>query len=142
MKLGLTPAYRYRTTRCSPLEHRIYKRFDEPYFSARIRLSGIEPRHNNWDEESLMFAFHRLQARPERRKMMIVICDGQPNGDADHLIETVKWIEGFGCKLIGVGIDSDFIQEVYRNAVVVTDFRQMAEELLEILAHEFRPSSI
>lgn len=142
MKLGLTPAYQYRTTRCSPLEHRIYKRFDEPYFSARIRLTGIEPRHNNWDEESLMFAFHRLQARAERRKIMIVICDGQPNGDANHLIETIQWIESFGCKLIGVGIDSNFIQEVYRNAVVVTDFRQMAEELLEILAHEFRPSSI
>ncbi len=142
MKLGLTPAYRYRTTRCSPLEHRIYKRFDEPYFSARIRLTGIQPRHNNWDEESLMFAFDRLQARAERRKMMIVICDGQPNGDANHLSQTIRWIESLGCKLVGVGIEFNFVRELYSNAVVVTDFQQMAGEILEILANEFRPSSI
>jgi hypothetical protein len=142
LKLGLAPAYLYRDTRCSPLEHRVYKRFNDPYFAVRARLTKIEPRHNNWDEESLMFAFHRMQTRAEPRKVMIVICDGQPNGDADYLIKTVKWIEGSGCKLIGIGIDTTTIKEIYTHAVVVTDFRQMAEELLEILAREFRPSSI
>ena len=142
MKLGLTPAYLYRATRCSPLEHRIYKRFDEPYFTVRARLTEIEPRHNNWDEESLLFAFHRIQARAESRKIIIVICDGQPNGDAEYLIKTVKWIESSGCKLIGIGIDSTTIGEIYPHSVDVTDFRQMAEELLKILALEFRQSSI
>ncbi|MGW8249760.1 MAG: cobaltochelatase CobT-related protein, partial [Anaerolineales bacterium] len=46
MKLGLVPASDYRTMRCSPLEHRIYKRFDEPFHFARTRLTGSEPRHN------------------------------------------------------------------------------------------------
>jgi len=142
MNLGLAPAYLYRSTRCPPLEHRVYKRFDEPYFTVRARLTGIEPRHNNWDEETLWFAYHRIQARAERRKIMIVICDGQPNGDAEYLIKTVKSIESHGCKLIGVGIDTTTIREIYTHAVVVSDFRQMAEELLEILRREFRPSSI
>jgi cobaltochelatase CobT len=142
MRLGLTPAYQYRTTRCSPLEHRIYKRFDETYSSTRVRLTGIEPRHNNWDEESLMFAFQRLKARPERKKIIVVICDGQPNGDANHLIETARWIESQDCKLVGVGIGADFVRQIYRNAVVVADFRRLAEELLGILAREFRPSAV
>lgn len=138
MQLGLVPAYEYRTTRCSPLEHRIYKRFDEPFPIVRIRLTGIEPRHNNWDEEHLMFAFQRLQARSERRKVIIVICDGQPNGDANYLIETVKRIESAGCSLIGVGIGADFVKEIYSHPIVETDFRQLAQGLFQVLASEFR----
>jgi hypothetical protein len=142
MKLGLTPAHAYRATRCSALEHRIYKRFDEPYYAVRARLTGIEPRHNNWDEEHLIFAFQRIQERPEHRKVMIVISDGQPNGDANYLIDTVKKIESSGCRLIGIGIGADYVKEIYPAAVVVNDFMQMGEELIQILAREFRASAI
>jgi len=142
MKLGLLPASDYRTMRCSPLEHRIYKRFDELYSIARFRLTGIEPRHNNWDEEHLMFAFQRIQARPERRKVIIILCDGQPNGDANYLIDVVKRIESTGCKLIGVGIGSEFVKEIYPSAIVVSDFRQLVDELFHVLAGEFRASLV
>lgn len=142
MKLGLIPASDYRTTRCSPLEHRLYKRFDELYAITRFRLTGIEPRHNNWDEEHLMFAFQRIQARPERRKVMVILCDGQPNGDANYLIDVVKRIESTGCKLIGVGIGSEFVKEIYPRAIVVSDFRQLVDELLHVLADEFRASLV
>jgi hypothetical protein len=142
MKLGLTPAHAYRATRCSALEHRIYKRFDEPYYAVRARLTGMEPRHNNWDEEHLIFAFQRIQERPERRKVMIIISDGQPNGDANYLVETVKKIESTGCRLIGIGIGADFVKEIYPAAVVVNDFVQMGEELIHLLAQEFRASTV
>jgi len=142
MKLGLLPASDYRTMRCSPLEHRIYKRFDELYSIARFRLTGIEPRHNNWDEEHLMFAFQRIQARPERRKVIIILCDGQPNGDANYLIDVVKRIESTGCKLIGVGIGSEFVKEIYPSAIIVSDFRQLVDELFHVLAGEFRASLV
>ena len=136
MRLGLRPAHAFRTTRCSPLEHRVYKRFDEPYPLVRRRLTGIEPRHNNWDEEHLLFGYHRLQARRERSKVMFVISDGQPNGDADYLAATVATLEAQGCKVIGVGIGADFVRQVYRRPLVVHDFRQLAEELLAVLAAE------
>ena len=136
MVLGLRPAHAYRTTRCSPLEHRIYKRFDEPYPLVRRRLTGIEARHNNWDEEHLLFAYRRLETRRERTKVMIVISDGQPNGDADFLIATLGSLEALGCRIIGVGIGADFVRQAYRHALVVQDFRQLAEELLEVLAYE------
>jgi hypothetical protein len=142
MQLGLVPASEYRTTRCSPLEHRIYKRFDEPFRIARHRLTGIEPRHNNWDEEHLLFANQRLQARPERRKVLLVICDGQPNGDANYLIETVKRIESAGSKIVAFGIGPEFVNDIYRDAIVVQDFRQMADELFQVLAREFRSIAV
>jgi hypothetical protein len=137
MKLGLRPAHEYRTTRCSALEHRIYKHFDEPFPLTRARLAGIQPRNNNWDEEHLLFAFRRIRARLEKRKVIIVISDGQPNGDAEYLIRMVETIERMNCKVIGVGIGAEFVQQIYTNAVVVTSFHQMTLELLEILMGEF-----
>jgi cobalamin biosynthesis protein CobT len=139
LRLGLRPAHAYRTMRCSPLEHRIYKRFDEPYPLARRRLTGMEPRHNNWDEEHLLFAYRRLQVRSELRKVMIVISDGQPNGDAEHLIAMVKALEAQGCTVLGVGIGAEFVRQAYRRSLVVEDFRQLAEELLTMLAAELGP---
>jgi len=138
LKLGLIPPYQYRTTRCSPLEHRLYKRFCEPYIIARTRLTGIKPRRNNWDEEHLLFAFQRLQERREPKKVLIVISDGQPNGDANLLINTVQGVERQGVKIIGIGIGADYVRQIYPHAIVVTDFRQMAEELMQILRREFR----
>lgn len=142
MQLGLVPASEYRTTRCSPLEHRLYKRFDEPFRIARYRLTGIKPRHNNWDEEHLLFANQRLQARPELRKVLLVICDGQPNGDANYLIETVKRIEASGSTIVGFGIGAEFVKQIYRNAIVVQDLRQLADESFQVLANEFRSIAV
>jgi cobaltochelatase CobT len=138
MRLGLTPAYEHRTTRCSPLEHRLYKSFPESYRQVRTRLAGIQPRHNNWDEEHLLFAYRRIQARPEHSRLILVVGDGQPNGDADHLIRTVAAVEKLGCRVVGIGIGEEFVRRIYRHAVVVADFRQLAEALLEILAGEIR----
>jgi hypothetical protein len=138
MRLGLTPAHQYRTTRCTPLEHRIYKRFDEPYHLARCRLTSIQPRHNNWDEEHLLFAFRRIQARSERRKVIIVISDGQPNGDASALIDAVAQVESLGCRVVGIGIGADFVRQIYPQTIVVSDFQQMAGELAELLMRVFR----
>jgi cobaltochelatase CobT len=136
MRLGLTPAYQYRTTRCSPLQHRLYKSFSEPYRHVRSRLSDIQPRHNNWDDEHLLFAYRRIRSRPEPGKLVVVIGDGQPNGDADHLTRAAAAVERLGCRVIGIGIGEDFVQRIYRNAIVVSDFHQLGEALLSILARE------
>ncbi|MCJ7512117.1 MAG: VWA domain-containing protein, partial [Anaerolineales bacterium] len=133
LRLGLTPAYHYRAMRCTPLEHRIYKSFDEPYRFVRTRLAGIQPRHNNWDEEHLVFAHHRLHRRQEPHKVVIVLSDGQPNGNAGHLIEAVRWLERQGTTVIGIGVGADFVRQIYRDSIVVGDFRQLALELIRIL---------
>ncbi len=133
LRLGLTPAYKYRAMRCTPLEHRIYKSFEDPFRFVRTRLAGIQPRHNNWDEEHLVFAHHRLKGRVEPNKVMIVLSDGQPNGNADHLIGTVAWLERQGTTVIGVGVGADFVRRIYRDSIVAGDFRQLAQELMQIL---------
>ena len=138
MALGLHPPHEYRTMRCSRLQHRIYKRFDESFETIARRLTQIKPRHNNWDEEHLQFAFRRLQSQRSARKVMIVISDGQPNGDADHLIETVREISRLGGEIIGVGIGAEFVRNIYPQAIVVSDFQSLAEALVEMIAGVYR----
>ncbi|MEE9276307.1 MAG: hypothetical protein V3V62_13465, partial [bacterium] len=66
--LGHVPAFKFRHIRHSPLQHRIYKAFEEPFAPIKARLVNIYPRFNNWDEEHLTFAYRRLIAREEREK--------------------------------------------------------------------------
>jgi len=136
MRLHLTPAHVYRTMRCAALEHRIYKGFNEPFRAARARLCGIQPRHNNWDEEHLLFAYRRLDRRPEKTRLLLVISDGQPNGSAEHAIQTVGMLQGRGCHVVGIGIGQEFVHEIYPNALVVSGFGQLAQELLQLLTRE------
>ncbi|HSR47821.1 MAG TPA: hypothetical protein VLL77_07505 [Anaerolineales bacterium] len=136
MKLGLTPAHEYRAMRCARLEHRIYKSFSESFPSVRVRLAGIQPRHNNWDDEHALFAYRRLRNRPELRKVLIVISDGQPNGEADHTIAAMARLEQEGCHVVGIGVGEAFVHQIYRSAFVVSDFRHMAEALVGVLARE------
>lgn len=139
MRLGLRPAHAYRSMRCSALAHRVYKAFDEPYTRVRHRLTGLEPRCNNWDDEHLPFAARRLLPRRARRKLLLVICDGQPNGEADHTLRAVAALQGLGCQVAGIGVGSETVREIYPTAIVVHEFRQLAQELLGLLA---RPPSL
>jgi cobaltochelatase CobT len=136
LQLGLTPAFAYRAMRCSRLEHRLYKAFEEPYRSVRTRLSDIQPRHNNWDEEHLLFAHRRIRRRPEPSRVIIIVSDGQPNGEADHLIATVAQVEREGGRIIGVGIGEDFAARIYGSAITAADFGGLAEALLGALGRE------
>jgi cobaltochelatase CobT len=138
MALGLTPPHKYRNTRCSALEHRIYKSFAEAYSAVGRRMVHIQPRFNNWDEEHLLFALRRIQARRARRRVILVISDGQPNGDATHMIEAVRRAERHGVEVVGIGIGADYVRQIYRASIVVDDFKQLAQELVEVVSRPFR----
>lgn len=134
--LGHVPAFRYRHIRHSPLLHRLYKTFDEPYGPVKTRLVSICPRFNNWDEEHLLFAHRRMLGRREKEKVIIIISDGQPNGDARHLIATVEKLSSLGIKIVGVGVVDPFVKKIYPNAIVVENLSQLTEEVVMILRRE------
>jgi cobaltochelatase CobT len=137
--------------RLNDLRHIIYKRADEPYRHARRNL-GLMMREGllkeNIDGEALLWAHSRLIARPEERRILMVISDGAPvddstasaNGGAyleKHLREVIGWIESRSpVELAAIGIGHD-VTRYYSRAVTIMDAEQLGGALVEQLAQLF-----
>ena len=137
--------------RLNDLRHIIYKRADEPYRHARRHL-GLMMREGllkeNIDGEALLWAHNRLIARPEERRILMVISDGAPVDDSTasanggsylerHLRQVIEWIEKRSTvELIAIGIGHD-VTRYYERAVTIMDADQLAGAMVEQLAKLF-----
>ncbi|HEX5238447.1 MAG TPA: cobaltochelatase subunit CobT [Sphingomicrobium sp.] len=140
--------------RLNDLRHIVYKRADEPYRRARRHL-GLMMREGllkeNIDGEALLWAHNRLIARPEERRILMVISDGAPVDDSTasanggaylerHLRQVIDWIEKRSTvELIAIGIGHD-VTRYYERAVTIMDADQLAGAMVEQLAHLFEGS--
>ncbi len=137
--------------RLNDLRHIIYKAADEPWRRARRSLGlMLKPGmlKENIDGEALLWAHGRLIARPETRRILIVISDGAPIDDStlstnpgtflqDHLRAVIAWIETRSeIELVAIGIRHD-VARYYRHAVNIDDTDQLAPVLMEQLAALF-----
>jgi cobaltochelatase CobT len=137
--------------RLNDLRHIVYKRADEPYRHARRNL-GLMMREGllkeNIDGEALLWAHNRLIARPEERRILMVISDGAPVDDSTasanggsylerHLRQVIDWIERKSpVELIAIGIGHD-VTRYYGRAVTIMDADQLAGAMVEQLAQLF-----
>ena len=137
--------------RLNDLRHIVYKRADEPYRRARKNL-GLMMREGllkeNIDGEALLWAHARLIARPEERRILMVISDGAPVDDSTlsvnsgsylekHLRQVIGWIEGKSpIELIAIGIGHD-VTRYYQKAVTIMDAEQLGGTMVEQLAGLF-----
>jgi cobaltochelatase CobT len=142
------PAY---PGRLNDLRHIVYKSADAPWRRARRNL-GLMLREGllkeNIDGEALLWAHARLVARPERRKILMVISDGAPVDDATlsanpgpyldlHLQSVIAWMEAFSpVQLLAIGIGHD-VTRTYRRAVKITDADELGGAMAEQLAALF-----
>ncbi|MEO8141522.1 MAG: cobaltochelatase subunit CobT [Sphingomicrobium sp.] len=134
--------------RLNDLRHIVYKRADEPYRHARKNL-GLMMREGllkeNIDGEALLWAHRRLLARPEERRILMVISDGAPVDDSTasanggsylerHLRQVIGWIETkSSVELSAIGIGHD-VTRYYRRAVTIMDAEALGGALIEQLA--------
>ena len=137
--------------RLNDLRHILYKRADEPYRHARRNL-GLMMREGllkeNIDGEALLWAHQRLLARPEERRILMVISDGAPVDDSTasanggtylehHLRQVIEWIERRSTvELIAIGIGHD-VTRYYAKAVTIMDADQLGGAMIEQLADLF-----
>jgi cobaltochelatase CobT len=137
--------------RLNDLRHIVYKQADEPWRRAKKSL-GLMMREGllkeNIDGEALLWAHGRLIARPEDRKILMVISDGAPVDDSTlsvnsgaylerHLRQVIGWIESrspVGLVAIGIGHD---VTRYYERAVTIMDVDQLAGTMIEQLAALF-----
>ncbi|MGB7655250.1 MAG: cobaltochelatase subunit CobT [Novosphingobium sp.] len=137
--------------RLNDLRHIVYKKADMPYRHARKNL-GLMMREGllkeNIDGEALLWAHARLLARPEDRRVLMVISDGAPVDDSTlsvnnagylelHLRKVIDWIEKQSpVQLVAIGIGHD-VTRYYRRAVTIMDVEQLAGTMIEQLAGLF-----
>ena len=137
--------------RLNDLRHIVYKAADAPWRRARKNL-GLMLREGilkeNIDGEALLWAHNRMIARPERRKILMVISDGAPVDDSTlsvnpgnylekHLRDTIGWIETMSpVQLLAIGIGHD-VTRYYRRAVTLVDADQLGGTIMDELAALF-----
>jgi cobaltochelatase CobT len=137
--------------RLNDLRHIVYKAADEPWRRAKRNL-GLMMREGllkeNIDGEALTWAHNRLIARPEQRKILMVISDGAPVDDSTlsvnagnylemHLRRVIEEIETrSGVELTAIGIGHD-VTRYYRKAVTIVDAEQLAGAMTDQLTDLF-----
>lgn len=137
--------------RLNDVRHIVYKRADEPWRRARTSL-GLMMREGllkeNIDGEALLWAHSRIMARPEERRILMVISDGAPVDDSTlsvnsgsylerHLRQVIGWIEKKSpVELAAIGIGHD-VTRYYSRAVTIMDAEQLGGTIIEQLAALF-----
>ena len=137
--------------RLNDLRHIVYKSADAPWRRSRRNL-GLMMREGllkeNIDGEALAWAHSRLLARPEQRRILMMISDGAPVDNSTlsvnsgsylerHLRQVIEEIETRSAvELLAIGIGHD-VTRYYRRAVTVTDAEELAGVMTEKLAELF-----
>ena len=137
--------------RLNDLRHIVYKNADAPWRRARKNF-GLMLREGilkeNIDGEALLWAHNRLMARPEQRRILMVISDGAPVDDSTlsvnpgnylerHLRQVIGEIENRSpVELVAIGIGHD-VTRYYRRAVTIVDAEQLGGTMMEKLAELF-----
>lgn len=142
--------------RLNDLRHIIYKSADQRWQRGRRNLGlmlkdGILK--ENIDGEAVLWAHERLIARPEDRKILMVISDGAPVDDSTlsvnngayldaHLREVIAHIEGVSpVELLAIGIGHD-VTRYYSRAVTISDVAELGDTMVRELTDLFSDSKM
>ncbi len=133
--------------RLNALEHIVIKGADVPWRRARLAIGLFlrdEMLKENIDGEALTWAHRRLLARPEHRRILVVVSDGTPMDEATfaangfdyldgHLAAVVQHIERRSpVKLAAVGIGHD-VSQFYTNATRIRKIDDLGPALTDTL---------
>ena len=131
--------------RLNDLRHIIYKSAEQPLSRTRHHLALMLKEgllKENIDGEALLWAHERLLARPEERRILMVISDGAPVDDSTlslnsgeyldlHLREVIADIESRSpVELMAIGIGHD-VSRYYSHAIMLDEVDKLGETLLE-----------
>jgi len=137
--------------RLNDIRHIIYKTADTPWRRAKRSLALMMREgmlKENIDGEALAWAHARLMARPEQRRILMMISDGAPVDDSTlsvnsgsylelHLRQVIDEIENRSpVELLAIGIGHD-VTRYYTRAVTISDPSELAGAMTDKLVELF-----
>ena len=120
-----------------------YKEFGDRLSRVKGKLGGM--RYNfchsmclNVDGVSIEKAGRELLKRPEKRKVLMVLSDGEPNdgysqvrgGLERHLKNVINSLAAQGVEVFGIGIESDAVESYYPDYAVLNDVADLEKEVI------------
>ncbi|MFO1270414.1 MAG: hypothetical protein U1F50_01810 [Rubrivivax sp.] len=138
--------------RLNALRHIVFKTAAQPWRAVRPGLALLlapDFGRENLDGDALHWAAARLARRPERRRVLLVLSDGQPHDEAtaaafgravleDHLRQVIERVEAAGTRLVALGCGPGPAR-FYRHAVTLKGPEDVAARLFATLADLLAP---
>ena len=140
--------------RLNDLRHIVYKSADTSWRKSRRNLALMLKEgvlKENIDGEAILWACDRLLARPEQRRILMVISDGAPVDDStlslnsgnyldQNLREVIAKVEADSrIELVAIGIGHD-VTRYYKRAVTISEIDKLGETMTEQLVKLFEES--
>ena len=104
-----------------------------PKQSVRHRAACFDqkPRGCTPMAQAMWFAANSLLAQKQKRKLMIVLTDGDPDDwAATH--DIVDRCRRSGFELLGIGIQTRSVEKFFPQSIVITDVKDLKRELFEV----------
>jgi len=130
----------YLFARWSNLWIRHYKRFDESWHKGALKMTHarFNRQANTLDGESVLYGVKHLLARPEKRKILLVMNDGQPYPGHGHVGRCQAYLKSIvhaataaGVEIIAFGIRSQNVESYYPNYVLINEPEDLVKEPLK-----------
>lgn len=122
--------------RVEPMNNIIYKGFNDSLQVSRPALSVLpySTGQNNADRCAVLWAYKELTKMPQKRKVLIVLSDGQPEnhmikGDYEVLYSGLKdAITDISKKVecVGIGIQTSSVSQFYKNSVTIKNLEDLS----------------
>ena len=128
--------------RYEPLNLFKFKEFSQSLQLAKgcVAAIGSAAGGNNSDRDAVVWAYHELMQRPEKRKILFVLSDGQPanatiNIDDDYgsrgslvmgLKNAIDECGQHGVECVGIGILTDSVTGIYPKSVTINKVEDLS----------------
>ena len=128
-----------------------FKDFEDGMSACRGSMGTIARRTDgaNADGDAIMWAAQRLYERPEEKKVLFVLSDGQPayysqTRDVDQYTrDAVEWCMFRGIEVMGLGILDDSVKQYYPKYVTVHDLDEFGkvyiDEIVKLMLGRAKP---
>lgn len=142
------PLRNWSVYRQEALRIRMYRDFSEPWDDPKVlkRLSMIDTQDGTPTGEALLFGVERLLQRPERRKVLFFMTDGEPDlafhGRSeqvhhDFIRSVLQYARGAGVEVIGLGILAD-LSDFFERWVRIESADDILGKTTDELIHTLR----